>query len=168
MFVPFWVTYTMFGNIFYRQTDNTTILQIARDQLQELFLSSSNFTPATLFIATWERVAQSRRASQVSAYMWIFLLVTITTHCNNKRKLYVNAGRTWDKICQFFAWNSSHHNSWTICSNWTAWRPRVAGTTSHYTNSAMKVCFVINVKGTWVRERTPTDACSPGQIIESF
>ena len=87
------------------------------------------------------------------SYMWIFLLATITTHCNNKRKLYINTGRTGDKSCQFFAWNSSHHNSWTICSNWTAWRPRVAGTTGHYNNRAMMDCFIINVKGTWVKER---------------
>ena len=47
-----------FGTIFYRVTSNVTLLQRACDQLQELFPSSGNFTPSTLFIATWDRVAQ--------------------------------------------------------------------------------------------------------------
>ena len=50
---------TRFGNIYYRQTSNATLLRRARDQLQELFPSSGNFTPTTLFIATWDRVAGS-------------------------------------------------------------------------------------------------------------
>ena len=49
-----------FGKIFYRQTSNVTLLQRARDQLQELFPSSGNFTPTTLFIATWDRVEELR------------------------------------------------------------------------------------------------------------
>ena len=80
----FWddVDITRFGNIFYRQTNNTTLLQRARNQLQELFPSSGNFTPTTLFIATWDRVAQFGGKPQVSAYITIFLLVTKTSHCN--------------------------------------------------------------------------------------
>ena len=66
---PFWVSYVFSRNIFYRQTNDTTLLQRARDQLQELFPSSGNFTPTTLFIATWDRVAEYRGSSQVSAYM---------------------------------------------------------------------------------------------------
>ena len=100
--VPFWARYTNFENVFYRRTNDTTLLQRARDQLQELFPSSGNFTPTTLFIATWENVARFGRPSQVSAYMWTFLLVTITTHCNFKCKLYVNAGSAW--VCvEFFS-----------------------------------------------------------------
>ena len=84
LIAPFWddVDITRFGNIFYRQTNDTTLLQRARDQLQELFPSSGNFTPTTLFIATWDRVAQFEGGSQVSAYITIVLLVTITSHCN--------------------------------------------------------------------------------------
>ena len=83
LIAPFWVGFFMSsGNIFCRQTNDTTLLQRARDQLQELFPSSGNFTPTTLFIATWDRVAQWGGGSQVSAYMKIFLLVTKTSHCN--------------------------------------------------------------------------------------
>ena len=64
---PFWdgVDIRRFGNVFYRQTNDTTLLQRARDQLQELFPFSGNFTPTTLFIATWDRVAQRGGGSQV-------------------------------------------------------------------------------------------------------
>ena len=73
LIAPFWddIDITRFGNIFYRQTNDTTLLQRARDQLQELFPSSGNFTPTTLFIATWDRVAQFEGGSQVSTYMII-------------------------------------------------------------------------------------------------
>ena len=68
LIAPFWddVDITRFGNIFYRQTSNVTLLQRARDRLQDLFPSSVNFTPTTLFIATWNRVAGFRGRSQVS------------------------------------------------------------------------------------------------------
>ena len=84
LIAPFWddVDIRRFGNIFYRVTSDVILLQRARDQLLELFPSSGNFTPTTLFIATWDRVAQFRGGSQVSAYMTIFLLVTKTSHCN--------------------------------------------------------------------------------------
>ena len=67
LMAPFWnnVDIRRFGNIFYRQTSNTTLLKRARDQLQELFPSSGNFTPTTLFIVTWDRVAESGGGSQV-------------------------------------------------------------------------------------------------------
>ena len=60
LIAPLWddVSITRFGNIFFRVTSNVTLLQRARDQLQELFPSSGNFTPTTLFIATWDRVTQ--------------------------------------------------------------------------------------------------------------
>ena len=55
--------------------------QRARDQLQGLFPSSGNFTPTTLFIATWDRVAQFGGGPQVSTrYTIICLLVSTTTH----------------------------------------------------------------------------------------
>ena len=68
LIAPFWddVDITRFGNIFYRQTSNVTLLQRARDRLQDLFPSSVNFTPTTLFIATWNRVAGFIGQSQVS------------------------------------------------------------------------------------------------------
>ena len=73
LIAPFWddVDITRFGNVFYRQTSNATLLQRARDQLQELFPSSGSFTPTTLFITTWDRVAQFGGGPQVSAYMTI-------------------------------------------------------------------------------------------------
>ena len=69
LIAPFWVGFFIMnsGRILYRQTNDTTLLQRARDQLQELFPSSGNFTPTTLFIATWERVAEYERVSKVSA-----------------------------------------------------------------------------------------------------
>ena len=78
LIAPFWddINIERFGNIFYRQTSNITLLQRARDQLQELFPSSGNFTPTTLFIATWDRVAEFEGGSQVSAYMHNNFLVS--------------------------------------------------------------------------------------------
>ena len=69
LIAPFWVGFFIIssGNIFYRQTNDTTLLQRARDQLQELFPSSGNFTPTILFIATWDRVARNEGGSEVSA-----------------------------------------------------------------------------------------------------
>ena len=83
LIVPFWnfVDIRRFGNIFYRETSNVTLLQRARDPLQGLFPSSGNFTPTTLFIATWDRVAQFGGGPQVSTrYTIICLLVSTTTH----------------------------------------------------------------------------------------
>ena len=69
--VPFWDTLGIrrFGKVFYRTTTNAALLQRAHDQLQELFPSSGNFTPTTLTIATWDRVAEFEGATQVSAYI---------------------------------------------------------------------------------------------------
>ena len=93
LIAPFWdfVDFRRSENVFFRQTSNATLLQRARDQLQESLPSYSNFTPTILFIATWDRVAQyvprpifgGSEELQVSAYMTILLLVTIPTYCNN-------------------------------------------------------------------------------------
>ena len=85
LIVPFWqyVYIRRSEGIFFRQTSNASLLQRARDQLQELFPSSANFTPTMLFIATWDRVAPYVSRPQVSAYMTILSLFTIPTHCNN-------------------------------------------------------------------------------------
>ena len=58
-----------FGKLFYRETSNVTLIQRARDQLQELFPSYSSFTPTTLFIATWDRVPQFGGGFQVCIYI---------------------------------------------------------------------------------------------------
>ena len=67
LIAPFWddVDIRRFGNIFYRETSNTTLLQRAHDLLQELFPSSGNFTPTTLFIATWDRLGHWGGGSEV-------------------------------------------------------------------------------------------------------
>ena len=82
LIAPFWgdVNIRRFGNIFYRETSNATLLQRARDQLQGLFPSSANFIPSTLFIATWERVAEyvpffRVGGPQVTAIMTVSLLI---------------------------------------------------------------------------------------------
>ena len=76
LIVPFWDNLGIgrSGNIFYRVTNDTTLLQRARDQLQELFPSSGSFIPTTLFIATWDRVAGYEGATQVSTYKTVCLL----------------------------------------------------------------------------------------------
>ena len=83
LIAPFWddVDVGRGGNIFFKETSNANLLQRARDQLQELFPSSGNFTPTTLFIATWDRVPTFVCKFQVSAYMTIIFLFTITTQC---------------------------------------------------------------------------------------
>ena len=80
LIAPFWddVNIGRFGNIFFRMTSNVTLLQRARNQLQELFLSSGNFTPTMLFIATWDRVAQFRGGSQVYMIFTCLVLSDIT------------------------------------------------------------------------------------------
>ena len=67
LIAPFWIDIdiTRFGNIYYRITSNATLLQRAHDLLQELFPFSGNFTPITLFIATWDRVAEYGGGTQV-------------------------------------------------------------------------------------------------------
>lgn len=57
LIAPYWDGFDLRrgGNIFYRQTSNTTLLERVRDQLQE-FPSANNFSPAILFIATWDQV----------------------------------------------------------------------------------------------------------------
>lgn len=68
LIAPFWddVNIRRFGNIFYRQTTNATLLQRARNRLQESFPSTGNFTPTFLFIATWDRVAEFGGGSEVT------------------------------------------------------------------------------------------------------
>jgi len=58
LIAPYWENFDLRrgGNIFYRQTSNTTLLQRVQNQLQESFPSAGDFSPTRLFIATWERV----------------------------------------------------------------------------------------------------------------
>ena len=95
LIAPFWddVDIRRYGNIFFRVTSNASLLQIAYNQLQKWFPSSGNFTPTTLFTATWDRVPQFAGVSQVSAYMTVLLLVTISTHSSNTAWKY-----TWSAI----------------------------------------------------------------------
>ena len=67
LIAPFWddVDIRQFGNIFYRQTFNAILHQRARNEVQELFPSSGNFTPTVLLIATWDRVAGFSQGLQV-------------------------------------------------------------------------------------------------------
>ena len=76
LIVPFWDNLGIgrSGSVFYRVTSNATLLERARDDLQELFPSSGNFTPTTLFIVTWDRVAGYEGAIQVSTYKTVCLL----------------------------------------------------------------------------------------------
>ena len=68
LIAPFWdnVDIERFGNISYRETSDPTLLQKANAQLQELFPSTSSFTTTTLFIATWDRVAEFEGGSAES------------------------------------------------------------------------------------------------------
>ena len=76
LIAPFWddvdirTSEGRFGDIYYRLTFNTTLLERARDQVQELFPSPGSFTPTQLVIATWDRVAEfGQRGPQVSTCM---------------------------------------------------------------------------------------------------
>ena len=85
LIAPFWgdVDITRFGSIFYRETSNVTLLQRARDQLQGLFSSSGNFTPTTLFIATWDRVAEFVPLGSVGepqVHVFANMIVDFSTH----------------------------------------------------------------------------------------
>jgi len=63
LIAPYWENFDLRrgGNIFYRQTSNTTLLQRVQNQLQELFPSADDFSPTRLFIATWEQVPEFLR-----------------------------------------------------------------------------------------------------------
>ena len=76
LIAPFWddvdirTSANRFGDIFYRLTFNTTLLERARDQLRELFPSTDSFAPTQLVIATWDRVAEfGQSGPQVSTCM---------------------------------------------------------------------------------------------------
>ena len=97
LIAPFWYDVDI-GNIFYRQTSNASLLQRARDELQELFPSSGNFTPTTLFIATWDRVAESGGESQVCIHAHD---VTAPTHCDTKRRDSILIGHTMVLVVKF-------------------------------------------------------------------
>ena len=58
LIAPYWENFDLSrgGNVFYRQTSNTTLLQRVQELLQESIPSASSFLPTTLFIATWDRV----------------------------------------------------------------------------------------------------------------
>ena len=68
LIAPFWdnVDIERFGNISYRETSDCALLQKAQSQLQELFPSSGDFNPTTLFIATWDQVAVFEEGSAES------------------------------------------------------------------------------------------------------
>ena len=83
LIAPFWedVDIRRFGTIFYRQTSSPTLLQRARNELQELFPSSGNFNPTSLVIATWDRVAGFAFGSEVCAYMTTCFSTTSLCYC---------------------------------------------------------------------------------------
>ena len=58
LIAPYWENFDLRtgGNLFYRQTSNTTLLQTVQDLLQESLPSARSFFPTSLFIATWDRV----------------------------------------------------------------------------------------------------------------
>ena len=95
LIAPFWdhVDIRRFGDIFYRETSNVTLLQRAHDQLQELFPFTGNFTPTTLFIATWDRVAQFGGGTQVHICMTVHWL-----YCHWYRASYECCGLL-DCVC---------------------------------------------------------------------
>ena len=76
LIAPFWddVDIRSFGNIYYRQTSNATLLRRARDQLQESLPSSGNFIPSILFIATWDTVPGFSAGSRVGFLLYVIFL----------------------------------------------------------------------------------------------
>ena len=60
---PFWsdVDTRGIGNITYRENTSAPLLNRTRWEIQRAFKNSSNFEPASLFIATWDSVGYFRR-----------------------------------------------------------------------------------------------------------
>lgn len=58
LIAPFWagIDLGIFGEVFYRETNDSATLQQATDLIDSLF-PNFNFQPISLFIATWNRVA---------------------------------------------------------------------------------------------------------------
>ena len=129
LIAPLWddVSITRFGNIFYRVTSNVTLLQRARDQLQELFPSSGNFTPTILFIATWDRVTQQSGVGAQVHMPIVCLLLTgrssimcpcyyssaVESHLSKGPKYDVNyipryKLKNWHITLQDVNWKNSH------------------------------------------------------------
>jgi len=60
MISPYWEHHstTRFGDVYYRNTTDLTLLRRAQYLLQDVFPSARNFFPSYLFIASWDRVPQ--------------------------------------------------------------------------------------------------------------
>ena len=65
---PFWadVDITNAGNIFYRFTNDTNILNGVEEKIRGAY--NVDFSPALLFIATWDRVAEFFGFSNIVSY----------------------------------------------------------------------------------------------------
>lgn len=59
LIAPYWadVDTRNGGIVWYRETTNITLLQIASDEIQAMFAKHYNFHAAWMFIATWDNVA---------------------------------------------------------------------------------------------------------------
>ena len=58
MIAPYWadVDTRGTGSVYYRETQNSSLLQRARNDVRSTFVELSSFTPTSLFVATWFRV----------------------------------------------------------------------------------------------------------------
>ena len=57
-FAPYWADADLsgIGEIYYRQTDNSTLLTRATNEIKAAFSTSQNVNVTSLFIATWDSV----------------------------------------------------------------------------------------------------------------
>ena len=59
LIAPFWhdINIIAGGNIYYRQTVDTELIDISRELLLTFNITPPNFAPTNLLVVTWERVA---------------------------------------------------------------------------------------------------------------
>ena len=71
---PFWADVDTIGTgrVLYRQTSNPDLLERARDDISCVFEES--FTPAFLFIATWDHVGYYRSRVDKVIASWLYIL----------------------------------------------------------------------------------------------
>ncbi len=66
LIAPFWadVDTRGTGTVWYRQTTESQLLARARSEIEAAFVSQGSFSPAFLFIATWDHVGYYNRHAE--------------------------------------------------------------------------------------------------------
>ena len=109
---PFWgdVDTRGSGEVFFRQTNNQSLLASVGTQIQMSFMDSLQFLPTSLFIATWINVGYYDMHTELVRFLWyvtnrkLFKYFTMTFSSQNHTDQHISGylGNKWNKIiCPF-------------------------------------------------------------------